>query len=109
MKTKHKRMDLLIPEVLGAKKISQNLDQNFTSDDPNSRFDWWPDLSDLDRLNIQNAPLQDRQDYLLTKVSMSIEHTMQSIAERKKFPLLDDFSILENPTPQFSTPTYSCF
>ena len=22
-------------------------------DDPSTRFDWWPDLSDLDRLNIQ--------------------------------------------------------
>lgn len=70
-------------------------------DDPGARFDWWPDLSDLDRLNIQNAPLEDRARLLSAKVSMSIEHTMQSISERKNFPLLDDFLLAENPTRNF--------
>ena len=63
-----------------------------------SLFDWWPDLSDLDRLNVQNAPLEERARLLSAKVSMSIEHTMQSISERKNFPLLDIFSLPENPT-----------
>lgn len=63
-----------------------------------TRFDWWPDLSDLERLNIENAPLEDRARLLSAKVSMSIEHTMQSIAERKNLPLLDDFALPENPT-----------
>ena len=70
-------------------------------DDPSARFDWWPDLSDLDRLNIQNAALEDRARLLSAKVSLSIEHTMQSISERKNFPLLDDFSLPENPTRHF--------
>ena len=39
--------------------------------DPISEFDWWPDLSDLDRLNIQNAPLEERARLLSAKVSMS--------------------------------------
>ena len=65
---------------------------------PVSEFDWWPDLSDLDRLNIQNAPLEDRARLLSAKVSMSIEHTMQSISDRKHLPLLDDFTLSENPT-----------
>ena len=65
---------------------------------PVSEFDWWPDLSDLDRLNVMNAPLEDRARLLSAKVSMSIEHTMQSISERKSFPLLDDFTLSENPT-----------
>jgi type II secretory ATPase GspE/PulE/Tfp pilus assembly ATPase PilB-like protein len=69
--------------------------------DADSRFDWWPDLSDLDRLNIQNAPLEDRARLLSAKVSMSIEHTMQSISDRKKYPLLDDFKLPENPTRNF--------
>ena len=64
-------------------------------------FDWWPDLSDLDRLNIQNAPLEERARLLSAKVSMSIEHTMQSISDRKKYPLLDDFNLPENPTRNF--------
>ena len=63
-----------------------------------TRFDWWPDLSDLERLNIENAPPEDRARLLSAKVSMSIEHTMQSIAERKNLPLLDDFALPENPT-----------
>ena len=66
-----------------------------------SLFDWWPDLSDLDRLNVQNAPLEERARLLSAKVSMSIEHTMQSISERKNFPLLDNFSLPENPTRHF--------
>jgi len=71
------------------------------SGDADSRFDWWPDLSDLDRLNIQNAPLEERARLLSAKVSMSIEHTMQSISDRKKYPLLDDFTLPENPTRNF--------
>ena len=50
---------------------------------PVSEFDWWPDLSDLDRLNVINAPLEDRARLLSAKVSMSIEHTMQSISRKK--------------------------
>jgi len=69
--------------------------------DQDSRFDWWPDLSDLDRLHIENAPLEERARLLSAKVSMSIEHTMQSISERKNFPMLDDFSLPENPTRHF--------
>ena len=53
---------------------------------------------DLDRLNIQNAPLEDRARLLSANVSMSIEHTMQSISERKNFPLLEDFTLTESPT-----------
>jgi FixJ family two-component response regulator len=72
------------------------LEQNTETD-----FDWWPDLSDLDRLNIQNAPLEERARLLSAKVSMSIEHTMQSISDRKQYPLLDDFNLPENPTRNF--------
>ena len=50
------------------------------------------------RLNIQNAPLEDRARLLSANVSMSIEHTMQSISERKNFPLLEDFTLTESPT-----------
>lgn len=85
----------------GGSGIQESEEYSNFGDDPNASFDWWPDLSDLDRLNIQNAPLEDRARLLAAKVSMSIEHTMQSISERKNFPLLDDFIMQENPTRNF--------
>ena len=100
-------------EEIGSDNFDKNINQGegealaevkeyeVLGDDPSTRFDWWPDLSDLDRLNIQNAPLEDRARLLSAKVSMSIEHTMQSISERKNFPLLTEFSLTENPTRNF--------
>ena len=85
----------------GGSGVQESEEYSNFGDDPNASFDWWPDLSDLDRLNIQNAPLEDRARLLAAKVSMSIEHTMQSISERKNFPLLDDFIMQENPTRNF--------
>ena len=85
----------------GESGVQESEEYSNFGDDPNASFDWWPDLSDLDRLNIQNAPLEDRARLLAAKVSMSIEHTMQSISERKNFPLLDDFIMQENPTRNF--------
>ena len=93
-----------ISEITGAKGgsgVQESEEYSNFGDDPSASFDWWPDLSDLDRLNIQNAPLEDRARLLAAKVSMSIEHTMQSISERKNFPLLDDFIMQENPTRNF--------
>ena len=78
-------------------QVTKEQDEVFL-DDAELNFDWWPDLSDLDRLNIQNAPLEDRARLLSANVSMSIEHTMQSISERKNFPLLEDFTLTESPT-----------
>ena len=85
----------------GGSGVQESEEYSNFGDDPSASFDWWPDLSDLDRLNIQNAPLEDRARLLAAKVSMSIEHTMQSISERKNFPLLDDFIMQENLTRNF--------
>jgi hypothetical protein len=38
---------------------------------------WWSELSDLDRLNVLNNPMEDRARILSSKVSLSIEETMK--------------------------------
>ena len=40
---------------------------------------WWSELSDLDRLNVLNNPMEDRARILSSKVSLSIEETMKEM------------------------------
>ena len=61
-------------------------------------FGWWPDLSDLDRLNILSHPVEERARILSAKVSLNIEQTMEEISERTKIPLVDEIKLPENPT-----------
>ena len=61
-------------------------------------FGWWPDLSDLDRLNILSHPAEERARILSAKVSLNIEQTMEEISERTKIPLVDEIKLPENPT-----------
>jgi general secretion pathway protein E len=62
------------------------------------RMDWWPELSDLDRLNVLNAPLEDRARILSSKTSSPVEETMNEIGRKTKLNYLDNFDLPENPT-----------
>ena len=61
-------------------------------------FRWWPDLSDLDRLNILSHPAEERGRVLSAKVSLSIEETMEQISDRTQIPLIEEIQLAENPT-----------
>ena len=56
-------------------------------------MNWWPNLSDLDRLNILNNPTEDRARILSSKVSLSIDETMQKMSENTGIPLVDGFEL----------------
>ena len=49
-------------------------------------MNWWPNLSDLDRLNVLNNPTEDRARILSSKVSLSIDETMQKMSENTGIP-----------------------
>ena len=74
---------------------SPNIRMTPTDDDS---FGWWPDLSDLDRLNILSHPAEERARILSAKASLNIEQTMEEISERTKIPLVDEIKLPENPT-----------
>lgn len=61
-------------------------------------MNWWPDLPDLDRLNILGAHLEDRARLLASKYSRSVEATMKSIAEKTDLSYVDEFNLADNPT-----------
>ena len=72
---------------------------------------WWSDLSDLDRLNVLNNPMEDRARILSSKVSLSIEETMKEMSDRAGIPLVENFELSDNPTkliPLRLIHNYSC-
>ena len=62
------------------------------------KMQWWPDLPDVDRLNVVSAPLEERARLLAAKFSDSVDSTIRKIADRTNLPFLDDFELVENPT-----------
>jgi len=65
---------------------------------PNHDMEWWGEISDLDRLNILSAPIEDRIRILSAKSSTSIDETVEIVSERSGVPFLESFKIAENPT-----------
>jgi general secretion pathway protein E len=61
-------------------------------------FSWFSDLSDLDRLNIINSPLEDRARVLASKYSYSLDTAVRKIASQSNLPFLESFELVENPT-----------
>ena len=61
-------------------------------------MDWWPELGDLDRLNILNSPKEDRARLLASKYSKPMEEIMVEIGEKTDLEYLEDFELPENPT-----------
>jgi general secretion pathway protein E len=63
-----------------------------------SELDWWPGLSDVDKVNILKAPLEDRARLLASNHSKSIEETLEDVGDRVGIPVLEEFRIPENAT-----------
>jgi type II secretory ATPase GspE/PulE/Tfp pilus assembly ATPase PilB-like protein len=69
--------------------------------DFNQKFetmDWWPNLADLDRLNILNSPKEDRARLLASKYSKPVEEIMLEIGKKTDLEYQEDFEMPENPT-----------
>jgi general secretion pathway protein E len=62
------------------------------------KMPWWPDLPDVDRLNILSAPLEDRARILAAKYSFSLDVAVRKLAEKAELPFVETFELVENPT-----------
>jgi type II secretory ATPase GspE/PulE/Tfp pilus assembly ATPase PilB-like protein len=74
-------------------------------------MDWWPDLSDIDRINILSSPLEDRARLLASKYSRELIETMREIGKKSDLSYVDDFELPESPTkllPLRMIHNYSC-
>ena len=81
--------------------IAETITEHFTGASDLSvqeTMDWWPGLSDLDRLNVLSHPLEERARVLASKYSYSIDTAVQKIAQQANLPLLESFDLVENPT-----------
>ena len=63
-----------------------------------SELDWWPGLSDVDKVNVLNAPIEDRARLLASKSSKTVDETVREMAERAGLGIVDDFTIPDNAT-----------
>jgi general secretion pathway protein E len=89
---------------------SENSDEE-AGENPNLAFDfnqsfehmdWWPNLADLDRLNILNSPKEDRARLLASKYSKPVVDIMIEIGRRTDLEYIEDFELPENPTKLLS-------
>lgn len=74
-------------------------------------MDWWPGLSDVDRINILSSPLEDRARLLASKYSRELIETMREIGKKSELSYVEDFELPENPTkllPLRMIHNYSC-
>ena len=72
--------------------LAFDLNQNY------EKMDWWPNLADLDRLNILNAPKEDRARLLASKYSKPVDEIMVEIGKKTDMDYQEDFEMPENPT-----------
>jgi len=82
---------------ISKKESGEPTDGNTPLTDDES-LSWWPDLSDLDRLNILSHPIEERARILASKYSYSLETAVHKIAQQANLPLLKSFDLVENPT-----------
>ena len=59
---------------------------------------WLPELSDLERLNVMNAPLEDKARILSSQTSSSVDETLSEISKKTNLVYLESFELPENPT-----------
>ena len=74
-------------------------------------MDWWPGLTDIDRINILSSPLEDRARLLASKYSRDLIETMREIGKKSDLSYVDDFELPDNPTtllPLRMIHNYSC-
>ena len=98
-------------ELENAEAVGDSEERTFLTADSFESMDWWPGLADLDRINILNAPLEDRARLLASKYSSTLDETMREIGKKVELPYVEDFELPENPTkllPLRLIHNYSC-
>jgi general secretion pathway protein E len=98
-------------DLENAGAVGDSDDRAFLPADSFESMDWWTGLADLDRINILNAPLEDRARLLASKYSSTIEETMREIGKKTDLYYVEDFALPENPTkllPLRLIHSYSC-
>ena len=98
MPTSDNRPPVNLPDKLGNEKNSPKEKPSGVQTLQDQEMPWWPELPDLDRLNIMAAPIEDRARILAAKISGTVEETMLAIAERAKLSYLQTFTIANLPT-----------
>ena len=83
-------------EAGGNPNLAFDFNQHF------EHMDWWPNLADLDRLNILNSPKEDRARLLASKYSKPVVDIMIEIGRRTDLEYIEDFELPENPTKLLS-------
>ena len=92
--------------MISDSQTSQSKETELSTDDMSSAdlfdsedtLDWWPDLSDLDRLNVLGSPKEDRARMLAAKFSNTVDEVMTELGIKAELAYLDDFELSENPT-----------
>ena len=111
MPTSDNRPPVNLPDKLGNEKNSPKEKPSGAQTLQDQEMPWWPELPDLDRLNVMAAPIEDRARILAAKISGTVEETMLAIAERAKLSYLQAFTIADLPTkliPLRLIHTFSC-
>lgn len=98
MPTSDNRPPVNLPDKLGNEKNSPEEKPSGVQTLQDQEMPWWPELPDLDRLNVMAAPIEDRARILAAKISGTVEETMLAIAERAKLSYLQAFTIANLPT-----------
>jgi general secretion pathway protein E len=86
------------PKQLGKDPDSPKLAVKSFNLKDDQEMSWWGEISDLDRLNILSAPIEDRARLLSSKTSGTVEETMETISQRSGISYLPTFDIADNPT-----------
>ena len=98
-------------DLENAGAVGDSEERTFLTADSFESMDWWTGLADLDRINILNAPLEDRARLLASKYSSTLEETMREIGKKAELYYVEDFELPENPTkllPLRLIHSYSC-
>lgn len=80
-----------------SEEISESLVQGI-SIPSDEQILWLPELSDLERLNVMNAPLEDKARILSSQTSSSVDETLSEISKKTNLAYLESFELPENPT-----------
>ena len=80
-----------------SEEISESPEQGISTPS-DEQILWLPELSDLERLNVMNAPLEDKARILSSQTSSSVDETLSEISKKTNLAYLESFELPENPT-----------
>ena len=70
---------------------------------------WLPELSDLERLNVMNAPLEDKARILSSQTSSSVDETLSEISKKQTLHILKVSNFPKTPLKFYRSGSYILF